>query len=97
MDRALEAGDGVALMHGGGIEGQVFGDRLSSLTHAQVALVLAGATEGFEPDDLAALLHKAPEETRARLVRETVSVSTRLPEQRREMGHRIVRALGGDA
>ncbi|WP_405549671.1 tetratricopeptide repeat protein [Streptomyces globisporus] len=97
VDRALEAGDGVALMHGGGIEGQVFGDRLSSLTHAQVALVLAGATEGFEPDDLAALLHKAPEETRARLVRETVSVSTRLPEQRREMGHRIVRALGGDA
>ncbi|MFB6702620.1 hypothetical protein [Streptomyces rubiginosohelvolus] len=97
VDRALEAGDGVALMHGGGIEGQVFGDRLSSLTHAQVALVLAGATEGFEPDDLAALLHRAPEETRARLVRETVSVSTRLPEQRREMGHRIVRALGGDA
>ncbi|MFI7326514.1 tetratricopeptide repeat protein [Streptomyces rubiginosohelvolus] len=97
VDRALEAGDGVALMHGGGIEGQVFGDRLSSLTHAQVALVLAGATEGFEPDDLAALLHKAPEETRARLVRETVSVSTRLPEQRKEMGHRIVRALGGDA
>ncbi|NEE39591.1 tetratricopeptide repeat protein, partial [Streptomyces sp. SID7982] len=97
VERALEAGDGIALMHGGGIEGQVFGDRLSSLTHAQVALVLAGATEGFEPDDLAALLHKAPEETRARLVRETVSVSTRLPEQRKEMGHRIVRALGGDA
>ncbi len=97
VERALEAGDGVALMHGGGIEGQVFGDRLSSLTHAQVALVLAGATEGFEPDDLAALLHRAPEETRARLVRETAAVSTRLPEQRREMGHRIVRALGGDA
>ncbi len=97
VDRALEAGDGVALMHGGGIEGQVFGDRLSSLTHAQVALVLAGATEGFEPDDLAALLHKAPEETRARLVRETAALSTRLPEQRKEMGHRIVRALGGDA
>ncbi|MFE6915713.1 ATP-binding protein [Streptomyces rubiginosohelvolus] len=96
VDRALEAGDGVALMHGGGIEGQVFGDRLSSLTHAQVALVLAGATEGFEPDDLAALLHKAPEETRARLVRETAALSTRLPEQRKEMGHRIVRALGGD-
>ncbi|MFC8660381.1 tetratricopeptide repeat protein [Streptomyces parvus] len=97
VERALKAGDGVALMHGGGIEGQVFGDRLSSLTHAQVALVLAGATEGFEPDDLAALLHKAPEETRARLVRETVALSARLPEQRKEMGHRIVRALGGDA
>ncbi|MEU5372885.1 tetratricopeptide repeat protein [Streptomyces sp. NPDC005951] len=97
VERALEAGDGIALMHGGGIEGQVFGDRLSSLTHAQVALVLVGATGGFEPDDLAALLHKAPEETRARLVRETAAVSTRLPEQRKEMGHRIVRALGGDA
>ncbi|NED07911.1 tetratricopeptide repeat protein [Streptomyces sp. SID6648] len=96
VDRALEAGDGVALMHGGGIEGQVFGDRLSSLTHAQVALVLAGATEGFEPDDLAALLHKAPEETRARLVRETAALSARLPEQRGEMWNRIVRALGGD-
>ncbi|MGW1291595.1 tetratricopeptide repeat protein [Streptomyces sp. NPDC002533] len=97
VDRALEAGDGVALMHGGGIEGQVFGDRLSSLTHAQVALVLAGATEGFEPDDLAALRHKAPEETRARLVRETVALSVRLPDQRGEMWHRIVRALGGEA
>ncbi|MGW6581486.1 hypothetical protein ACWF76_19250 [Streptomyces globisporus] len=50
----------------------------------------------FCPDDLAALLRKAPEETRARVVRETVSVSTRLPGQRKEMGHRIVRAPGGD-
>lgn len=97
VDRALEAGDGVALMHGGGIEGQVFGDRLSSLTHAQVALVLAGATEGFEPDDLAALLHKASEETRARLVRETTALSVRLPEQRGKTWHRIIRALGGEA
>ncbi|XUZ28552.1 tetratricopeptide repeat protein [Streptomyces sp. RMIT01] len=97
VERAMEAGDGVALMHGGGIEGQVFGDRLSSLTHAQVALVLAGATEGFEPDDLAALLHRAPEETRHRLVRETAALSARLPGQRKEMGNRIVRALGGDA
>ncbi|WP_097869403.1 tetratricopeptide repeat protein [Streptomyces sp. rh34] len=97
VDRALEAGDGVALMHGGGIEGQVFGDRLSSLTHAQVALVLAGATEGFEPDDLAALLHKAPEETRARLVRETVALSVRRPDPHGKTWHRIVQALGGDA
>lgn len=97
VDRALEAGDGVALMHGGGIEGQVFGDRLSSLTHAQVALVLAGATEGFEPDDLAALLHKASEETRAKLVRETVALSARLPDQRGKSWHRIIQALGGEA
>ncbi|MFI1929689.1 tetratricopeptide repeat protein [Streptomyces sp. NPDC020330] len=96
VERALEAGDGVALMHGGGIEGQVFGDRLSSLTHAQVALVLAGAREGFEPDDLTALLHKAPEETRARLVRETAALSVRLPDQRGKAWHRIIQALGGD-
>ncbi|MFJ9107964.1 tetratricopeptide repeat protein [Streptomyces sp. NPDC102283] len=97
VDRALEAGDGVALMHGGGIEGQVFGDRLSSLTHAQVALVLAGATEGFEPDDLAALLHKASEETRARLVRETVALGVRRPDPHGKTWHRIIQALGGDA
>ncbi|NEE22314.1 tetratricopeptide repeat protein, partial [Streptomyces sp. SID7499] len=85
-----------ALMHGGGIEGQVFGDRLSSLTHAQVALVLAGATEGFEPDDLTGLLHRAPEETRARLVRETVALSVRRPEPHGDMWPRIIRALGGE-
>ncbi|MFJ6511416.1 tetratricopeptide repeat protein [Streptomyces sp. NPDC091406] len=97
VDRALEAGDGVALMHGGGIEGQVFGDRLSSLTHAQVALVLAGAAEGFEPDDLAALRHRAPEETRARLVGETVALSDRRPGPYRDALLRIVGALGGEA
>ncbi|WP_103531885.1 hypothetical protein [Streptomyces sp. SM11] len=97
VDRALEAGDGTALMHGGGIEGQVFGDRLSSLTHAQVALVLAGATEGFEPDDLAALRHRADEETRARLVRETAAVAARHPDRHGETLRRIVEALGGAA
>ncbi|MFI1220818.1 MULTISPECIES: tetratricopeptide repeat protein [unclassified Streptomyces] len=97
VDRALEAGDGTALMHGGGIEGQVFGDRLSSLTHAQEALVLAGATDGFEPDDLAALLHKASEETRARLLRETVALSARHPDPHGDAWLRIARALGGAA
>ncbi|MFF0053135.1 tetratricopeptide repeat protein [Streptomyces microflavus] len=97
VDRALEAGDGTALMHGGGIEGQVFRDRLASLTHAQVALVLSGGTEGFDPDDLAALRHKSDEETRARLVRETVALSARHPEPHGETWLRIIRALGGDA
>ncbi|WP_456340905.1 tetratricopeptide repeat protein [Streptomyces microflavus] len=97
VDRALEAGDGTALMHGGGIEGQVFRDRLSSLTHAQVAMVLSGGTEGFDPDDLAALRHKSDEETRARLVRETVALSARHPEPHGETWLRIIRALGGDA
>ncbi len=96
VDRALEAGDGVALMHGGGIEGQVFGDRLSSLTHAQLALVLAGASDGFDPGDLAGIRHAAPEETRARLVRETAALSLRRPE-RGETWRRIIEALGGDA
>ncbi|MFH8885581.1 tetratricopeptide repeat protein [Streptomyces californicus] len=96
VDRALEAGDGVALMHGGGIEGQVFGDRLSSLTHAQLALVLAGASGGFDPGDLAAIRHAAPEETRERLVRETAALSRRRPE-RGETWRRIIEALGGDA
>ncbi|MEV4878278.1 tetratricopeptide repeat protein [Streptomyces cyaneofuscatus] len=97
VDRSLEAGDGTALMHGGGIEGQVFRDRLSSLTHAQVALVLSGESEGFDPDDLASLLHKADEETRTRLVRETVALSIRYPEPHGETWRRIIKALGGEA
>ncbi|MFE2295351.1 tetratricopeptide repeat protein [Streptomyces sp. NPDC059452] len=97
VDRALEAGDGTALMHGGGIEGQVFRDRLSSLTHAQVALVLSGETEGFDPDDLAALRHKADEETRTRLLNETRTVITRHPERHEETLLRIIQALGGEA
>ncbi|MFD3741499.1 hypothetical protein [Streptomyces sp. NPDC058629] len=52
VERSSGAVDGTALMHGG-IEGQVFRDRLSSLTHARVALVLSGESEGFAPDDLA--------------------------------------------
>ncbi|MET9092497.1 tetratricopeptide repeat protein [Streptomyces cyaneofuscatus] len=97
VDRSLEAGDGTALMHGGGIEGQVFGDRLSSLTHAQVALVLSGESEGFDPDDLAALRHKSDEETRIRLLKETIAVGVRHPERHGEALRRIIRALGGDA
>ncbi|MFE1472779.1 tetratricopeptide repeat protein [Streptomyces cyaneofuscatus] len=97
VDRSLEAGDGTALMHGGGIEGQVFGDRLSSLTHAQVALVLSGESEGFDPDDLAALRHKSDEETRIRLLKETIAVGVRHPERHGETLRRIIRALGGDA
>ncbi|MFE4382810.1 tetratricopeptide repeat protein [Streptomyces cyaneofuscatus] len=97
VDRSLEAGDGTALMHGGGIEGQVFGDRLSSLTHAQVALVLSGESEGFDPDDLAALRHKSDEETRIRLLKETIAVGVRHPARHGETLRRIIRALGGDA
>ncbi|WP_433396895.1 tetratricopeptide repeat protein [Streptomyces sp. CA-146814] len=97
VDRSLEAGDGTSLMHGGGIEGQVFGDRLSSLTHAQVALVLSGESEGFDPGDLAALRHKSDEETRIRLLKETIAVGARHPERNGETLRRIIQALGGDA
>ncbi|MER6772140.1 tetratricopeptide repeat protein [Streptomyces bacillaris] len=96
VDRALEAGDGTSLMHAGGIEGQVFGDRLSSLTHAQMALVLSGETRGFDPADLAALRHKADERTRTRLLDEALAVTTRHPERNGETMGRIIQALGGD-
>ncbi|MFB6909422.1 tetratricopeptide repeat protein [Streptomyces bacillaris] len=96
VDRALEAGDGTSLMHAGGIEGQVFGDRLSSLTHAQMALVLSGETRGFDPADLAALRHKADERTRTRLLDEARAVTTRHPERNGETMGRIIQALGGD-
>ncbi|MFC8730793.1 tetratricopeptide repeat protein [Streptomyces bacillaris] len=96
VDRALEAGDGTSLMHAGGIEGQVFGDRLSSLTHAQMALVLSGETRGFDPADLAALRHKADERTRTRLLNEALAVTTRHPERNGETMSRIIQALGGD-
>ncbi|MEU3977376.1 tetratricopeptide repeat protein [Streptomyces bacillaris] len=96
VDRALEAGDGTSLMHAGGIEGQVFGDRLSSLTHAQMALVLSGETRGFDPADLAALRHKADERTRTRLLDEARAVTTRHPERNGETLGRIIQALGGD-
>ncbi|MFJ9640714.1 tetratricopeptide repeat protein [Streptomyces sp. NPDC101178] len=97
VDRSLETGDGTALMHGGGIEGQVFGDRLSSLTHAQVALVLSGESEGFDPGDLAALRYKSDEETRIRLLKEALAVGARHPERNGETLRRIIQALGGDA
>lgn len=96
VERALEAGDGTSLMHAGGIEGQVFGDRLSSLTHAQMALVLSGETRGFDPADLAALRHKADERTRTRLLDEARAVTTRHPERNGETLGRIIQALGGD-
>ncbi|MGC5411664.1 hypothetical protein ACPXCX_49600, partial [Streptomyces sp. DT225] len=52
VDRALEAGDGTSLMHAAAIEGQVFEDRLSSFAHAQVSMVLSGAVQGVEPEEL---------------------------------------------
>lgn len=97
VERALAAGDGNALLHAAAVEGQVFDDRLSSLTHAQAGMVLSGAVEGIEPDELATLLPRAPEETRARLLREILALSVRHAHPHGETWLRIVQALSGTA
>ncbi|MEE1812125.1 tetratricopeptide repeat protein [Streptomyces sp. BE133] len=97
VERALAAGDGNALLHAAAVEGQVFDDRLSSLTHAQAGMVLAGAVEAVEPDELATLLPRAPEETRARLLREILALSVRHAHPHGETWLRIVQALSGAA
>ncbi|MFB7083639.1 hypothetical protein [Streptomyces sp. NPDC056308] len=97
VERALAAGDGDALLHAAAVEGQVFDDRLSSLTHAQAGMVLSGAVEGIEPDELATLLPRAPEETRARLLREILALSVRHAHPHGETWLRIVQAFNGAA
>ncbi|MEV5202125.1 tetratricopeptide repeat protein, partial [Streptomyces sp. NPDC053720] len=97
VERALAAGDSNALLHAAAVEGQVFDDRLSSLTHAQAGLVLAGSVEGVEPDELAILLPRAPEEIRARLLREIVALSVRHAHPHGETWLRMVQALSGAA
>ncbi|MFB7533988.1 hypothetical protein ACFC0C_38405 [Streptomyces sp. NPDC056178] len=97
VERALAAGDGNALLHAAAVEGQVFDDRLSSLTHAQAGMVLSGAVEGIEPDELATLLPRAPEETRARLLREILALGVRHAHPHGETWLRIVQALSGTA
>ncbi|MER5362105.1 tetratricopeptide repeat protein [Streptomyces sp. NPDC002785] len=97
VERALAAGDGNALLHAAAVEGQVFDDKLSSLTHAQAGMVLSGVVEGLEPDELATLLPRAPEETRARLLREILALSVRHAHPHGETWLRIVQALSGAA
>ncbi|MFJ1544746.1 tetratricopeptide repeat protein [Streptomyces sp. NPDC088246] len=97
VELALAVGDGNALLHAAAIEGQVFDDRLSSLTHAQAGMVLSGVVEGVEPDELATLLPRAPEATRARLLREILALSVRHAQPHGETWLRIVQALSGAA
>ncbi|MDK0519064.1 tetratricopeptide repeat protein [Streptomyces sp. ML-6] len=97
VERALAAGDGNALMHAAAVEGQVFDDKLSSLAHAQAAMVLSGVVESVEPDDLATLLPRAPEEIRARLQREILALSVQHAHPHGETWLRIVQALNGAA
>ncbi|MFE6662290.1 tetratricopeptide repeat protein [Streptomyces sp. NPDC057697] len=97
VERALAAGDSNALMHAAAVEGEVFDDKLSSLTHAQAGMVLAGAVDDVEPEDLATLLPRAPELIRARLLREILALSGRYAHPHGETWLRIVRVLGGTA
>ncbi|MGW2589470.1 tetratricopeptide repeat protein [Streptomyces sp. NPDC001515] len=95
VQRSMAAGDGTALMHAAAIEGQVFDDQLSSLTHAQAGMVLAGAVEGVEPDELTTLIPRAREETRVRLLREVAALSVRHAQPHGELWLRMVQALSG--
>ncbi|MFJ4913515.1 tetratricopeptide repeat protein [Streptomyces sp. NPDC088726] len=97
VERALDAGDGTALMHAAAVEGQVFNDKLSSLTHAQASMVLAGAVDAVEPDDLATLLPRAREEIRVRLLREICALSVQHAHPHGDTWLRIVQALSGPA
>ncbi|MGW1432086.1 tetratricopeptide repeat protein [Streptomyces sp. NPDC002431] len=97
VERALAAGDGNALMHAAAVEGQVFDDKLSSLTHAQAGMVLSGVTEGIEPSDLAVLLPRAPEEIRVRLLEEIQDLGVRYAQPHGESWLRIAEVLTGSA
>ncbi|MFJ6013350.1 tetratricopeptide repeat protein [Streptomyces sp. NPDC092952] len=97
VERALAAGDGNALMHAAAVEGQVFDDKLSSLTHAQAGMVLSGVVEGIEPSDLAVLLPRAPEEIRVRLLEEIQALGVRYAHPHGESWLRIAEVLTGSA
>ncbi|MFJ3121458.1 tetratricopeptide repeat protein [Streptomyces sp. NPDC086993] len=97
VERALAAEDSNALLHAAAVEGEVFDDKLSSLTHAQAGMVLAGAVDDVEPEDLTTLVPRAPEMIRARLLREILALSNRHVHPHGETWLRIVQALGGAA
>jgi tetratricopeptide (TPR) repeat protein len=97
VERALAAEDSNALLHAAAVEGEVFDDKLSSLTHAQAGMVLAGAVDDVEPEDLATLVPRAPEVIRARLLREILALSSRHVHPHGETWLRIVQALSGAA
>ncbi|MYY02267.1 MULTISPECIES: tetratricopeptide repeat protein [unclassified Streptomyces] len=97
VERAMAAGDGNALMTAAAIEGQVFNDQLSSLTHAQAGMVLAGAVEGVEPSELAILIPRSREEIRVRLLREIAGLSVQHAHPHGELWLRMVQALSGAA
>ncbi|MGQ4356234.1 tetratricopeptide repeat protein [Streptomyces drozdowiczii] len=97
VERALDTGDGNALMHAAAIEGQVFEDRLSSFAHAQVSMILSGAAHGIEPEELADLIPRSTEEIRGRLLREIAGLSVRYADPYGELWLRMIKALSGTA
>lgn len=60
-------------------------------------MVLAGAVDDVEPEDLTTLVPRAPEMIRARLLREILALSNRHVHPHGETWLRIVQALGGAA
>ncbi|MEU0245074.1 tetratricopeptide repeat protein, partial [Streptomyces sp. NPDC006235] len=78
--RALNDGDAQALAYAAAVEGLVFDDELSSATHHQAALLLAGAPESLDLDALAEAASEADPETRNRLTSELATLATRSPD-----------------
>lgn len=97
VQRALTAGDAEALLHASAIEGEVFSDPLSSLTHAQSAQVLAGAVDDIDPDDLAALAADASPDLRNRLLSEIATLSAMHAHQHAALWVRIIQVLAKTA
>ncbi|MGR4853664.1 tetratricopeptide repeat protein, partial [Streptomyces sp. LARHCF252] len=92
--RALNDGDAQALAYAAAIEGLVFDDELSSATHRQAALLLAGDPESLDLDALAEAASEADPETRNRLTSELATLATRSPDpQHTAHWFRLVQAL----
>ncbi|MBB3079215.1 hypothetical protein FHS41_005747 [Streptomyces violarus] len=92
--RALNDGDAQALAYAAAIEGSVFDDELSSATHHQAALLLAGDPESLDLDALAEAASEADPETRNRLTSELATLATRSSDpQHTAHWFRLVQAL----
>ncbi|MFE1472780.1 tetratricopeptide repeat protein [Streptomyces cyaneofuscatus] len=94
IGQALEAGDGPALLFAAIIEGQVYGDTLSSLTHSEAGKALAGVAGHTAPADLSAIA-AAPLEIRTRLLMEIATLNARHPHPHGELWAKMIQALAG--
>ncbi|MFF7788733.1 tetratricopeptide repeat protein, partial [Streptomyces sp. NPDC007991] len=91
---ALNDGDAQALAYAAAVEGSVFDDELSSATHHQAALLLAGDPDSLDLDALAEAASEADPETRNRLTSELATLATRSPDpQHTAHWFRLVQAL----